>query len=218
MTEDAAIRIDLNSAERVHLYPTPDGARSAANRPTHPTVRTLGSYGPILHPALKAIPPPHAQKELHRNCEMPPCGHTGVALRGWSHSHLSPTDPLIPSILLTGMVPHLLSSTRPLPHSRRCGVYEKSREAVGPLGFRPGRAHVLQTSVKPQHRCFENRTSGNALRSAPSSPIPDRLFRAHPRQSTQNAFSYRFTPLTPRITIPIPTHASRSSAYIHAYI
>jgi hypothetical protein len=22
----------------------------------HPTVRTLGSYGPILHPALKAIP------------------------------------------------------------------------------------------------------------------------------------------------------------------
>jgi hypothetical protein len=65
MTEDAAIRIDLNSAERVHLYPTPDGARSAANRPTHPTVRTLGSYGPILHPALKAIPPPPTRR---RNC------------------------------------------------------------------------------------------------------------------------------------------------------
>jgi hypothetical protein len=56
MTEDAAIRIDQNSVERVHLYPTRDGAQSVANR-THPILRTLGSYGPILHPALKAITP-----------------------------------------------------------------------------------------------------------------------------------------------------------------
>jgi hypothetical protein len=35
-----------NSAERVHLYPTRDG------------VRTLGTYGAILHSALKMTPPP----------------------------------------------------------------------------------------------------------------------------------------------------------------
>jgi hypothetical protein len=59
-----------------------------ANR-AHPTVRPLSSYGPILHPALKNGPP---QKGRHRNYEMPPCGHMGVALRGWSLLHRSPTD------------------------------------------------------------------------------------------------------------------------------
>jgi hypothetical protein len=56
MTKDAAIRIDLNSTEHVHLYPTRDGTRRWSANRAHPTMRTLGSYGPILHPALEAIP------------------------------------------------------------------------------------------------------------------------------------------------------------------
>jgi hypothetical protein len=78
-----------NSAERVHMYPSRNGTRRWPTDRAHPTMQTLGSYGPILHPALKTVPP---QKESHRNYEMPLCGNTGVALRGWSHSHLSPTN------------------------------------------------------------------------------------------------------------------------------
>jgi hypothetical protein len=79
----------INSAECVHLYPSLNGTRPVYGRPSPSYRRTLGSYGPILHPALKAVPP---RKGRHRNCEMLPCGHTGVALRGWSHLHRSPTD------------------------------------------------------------------------------------------------------------------------------
>jgi hypothetical protein len=50
-------------------------------------MRTLGSYGPILHLALKVIPP---RKELHRNYEMLPCGHIGDTL---SEGGLTPTSP-----------------------------------------------------------------------------------------------------------------------------
>jgi hypothetical protein len=52
--------------------------RFTADR-AHTTMRTLGSYGPILHPALKTVSPSE---------ETTP----GVALRGWSHLHRSPTD------------------------------------------------------------------------------------------------------------------------------
>jgi hypothetical protein len=90
MTEDATMAIDRTTLQSVytcsHLEMAPD--RCTADR-AHPTVWTLGSYGPILHPALKNGP---LEKGRHQNCEMPPCGHTGVALRGWSHLHLSPTD------------------------------------------------------------------------------------------------------------------------------
>jgi hypothetical protein len=79
------------------------------------------------------------------------------------------------------------------PRSARWCV-RKSYRQVDPLDFRSGQAHVLHPQLKPRHLCSENRKSGNALRSAPSSPIPDRLFRAHPRQGTQNAFSCRFYP------------------------
>jgi hypothetical protein len=64
-----------------------------------------------MHPALKAIP---LQKELHRNCEMPPCGHTGVALRGWSHSHLSPTDTLYPALRYGSALAELNLALTPL--------------------------------------------------------------------------------------------------------
>jgi hypothetical protein len=120
MTEDATIAIDRTTLQSVYTSTQPGMApgRCTADR-AHPTMRTLGSYGPILHPALKTAP---SQRGQHWNCEMPLCGHTGDALR---ESGLNPTSlPLIPSILLVGMVPHLPSSTRPKPQARRCGVYE----------------------------------------------------------------------------------------------
>jgi hypothetical protein len=88
--EDAAIAIDRTTLQSMYTCTQPGMAPDwcMADR-AHPTVRTLGSYGSILHPALKIVPP---QKGRHWNCEMPPCGHTGVALRGWSHLHRSPTD------------------------------------------------------------------------------------------------------------------------------
>jgi hypothetical protein len=90
MTEDAAIAIDQITLQSVYTCTHPGMAldRCMADG-AHPTGRTLGSYGPILHPALKTVP---LQKGRHGNCEMPPCGHTGVALRGWSHLHRSPTN------------------------------------------------------------------------------------------------------------------------------
>jgi hypothetical protein len=147
---------------------------------------------------------------------MPPCGHTGVTLRGWSHLHRSPTDTPLSILSRYGSaLAELNSALSPL--SARWSV-QKSYRQVDPLGFRPGQAHVLHPQVKPQHPGSENRQSRDTLRSAPLSPIPNRLFRAHPRQSTQNAFSCGFTPLTPRTLFPSQTHASRSSAHIHAYI
>jgi hypothetical protein len=57
MTEEAAIAIDQTTLQTVYTYTHPGIAlgRCMADR-AHPTGRTLGSYGPILHPALKAIP------------------------------------------------------------------------------------------------------------------------------------------------------------------
>jgi hypothetical protein len=91
MTEDAAIRIDRTTLQSVYTCTQPgmEPGRWPTDR-AYPTVRTLGSYGPILHPSLKTTP---LQWGLHRNCEMPSCSHTGVALRGWSHLHLSPLIP-----------------------------------------------------------------------------------------------------------------------------
>jgi hypothetical protein len=95
MTEDVAIAMDRTTLQSVYTYTHPRMApdRCTADR-AHPTRRTLGSFGPILHPTLKAAPP---QRGQHRNCEMLLCGHTGDALRGWSHLHRSPTDTLYPS-------------------------------------------------------------------------------------------------------------------------
>jgi hypothetical protein len=95
MTEDTTIAIDLTTLQSVYTctHPRMAPGRSTADR-VHPTGQTLGSYGPILHPALKTVPPQQGQ---HQNCEMLPCGHTGDALRGWSHLHRSPTDTLYPS-------------------------------------------------------------------------------------------------------------------------
>jgi hypothetical protein len=57
MTEDVIKAIDQTTLQSVytctHSGMTP--VRCTADQ-AHPTGRTLGSYGPILHPALKAIP------------------------------------------------------------------------------------------------------------------------------------------------------------------
>jgi hypothetical protein len=57
MTEDAAIAIDRTTLQSVCTCTHPGMApgRCMADR-AHPTVRILGSYGPILHPALKTPP------------------------------------------------------------------------------------------------------------------------------------------------------------------
>jgi hypothetical protein len=96
MTEDVAIAIDRTTLQSVYTCTLPGMAPGwcTADR-AHPTVRTLGSYCPILHLALKNGPP---QKGRHQNCEMPPCGHTGVALRGWSLLHRSPIDTPLSSL------------------------------------------------------------------------------------------------------------------------
>jgi hypothetical protein len=59
MTEDAAIAIDRTTLQSVYTCTHPEMAldRCTADR-AHRAGRTLGSYGPILHPALKTGPPP----------------------------------------------------------------------------------------------------------------------------------------------------------------
>jgi hypothetical protein len=113
---------------------------------------------------------------------MPLCGHTGVALRGWLTSTSPPLRPRYPPDRYGSVLDELNSALN--PRSVRWCVRRSYRQ-VDPLGFRPRQAHILQTQVKPQHLGSENRHSRDALRSAPLSPIPDRLSRAHPRQSTQ---------------------------------
>jgi hypothetical protein len=57
MTEDAAIAIDQTTLQSMYTYTQPGMAPGpcTADR-AHPTMRTLGSYDPILHPALKTTP------------------------------------------------------------------------------------------------------------------------------------------------------------------
>jgi hypothetical protein len=57
ISEDAAIAIDRTTLQSVYTRNQPGMApdRCTADR-VHPTVRTLDSYGPILHPALKTVP------------------------------------------------------------------------------------------------------------------------------------------------------------------
>jgi hypothetical protein len=58
MIEDVAIAIDRTTLQSVYTCTQPGMApgRCTTDR-VHPTVRTLGIYGLILHPVLKMIPP-----------------------------------------------------------------------------------------------------------------------------------------------------------------
>jgi hypothetical protein len=65
MTEDAAIAIDRTTLQSVYTCTHPGMVPGwcTADR-AHPTGRTLGSYGPILHPALKTPPSEGTTPEL----------------------------------------------------------------------------------------------------------------------------------------------------------
>jgi hypothetical protein len=84
-----------------------------SDEPTEPTlpcelsVVTVPSY---IRPS-KRHP---SQRELHKNCEMPPCGHMGDALRGWYHFDLSPTNTLYPTGRYGSALAELNSGLTPL--------------------------------------------------------------------------------------------------------
>jgi hypothetical protein len=115
--------------------------------------------------------------------------HTGVALRGWSHLHLSPTE-----------TP--LSCWQVWFHTCRAQLGPNSTSAGWCVRKGPGRAHIIQAQVKPQHIGSENCKSGDTLRSVPPSPIPDRLSRAHPCQSTQK-----------RLLLPVLSHSHQEPLF-----
>jgi hypothetical protein len=105
--------------------------------------------------------------------------------------HLSPTDTLYLVGRYGSALAELILAITPCSAG---WCVRKSYRQVDPLGFRPGRAHILQAQLKPQHLGSENCRIRDTLRSAPLFPIPDQLSRAHPRQSAQNAFSCWFYP------------------------
>jgi hypothetical protein len=90
ITEDAAIAIDRTTLQSVYTCTHPGMVpdRCTADR-AHPT----GELSVVTNPScIRPSKLPPTRKGRHRNCEMLPCGYTGVALRGWSHLHRSPTD------------------------------------------------------------------------------------------------------------------------------
>jgi hypothetical protein len=135
--------------------PVPNsGWRLVGSEPTKPTLPcelSVVTVPSCIRPSKRSPP---TQWGLHQNCEMPPCGHTGVALRGWSHSHLSPTDTLYPAGRYGSTLAELNPALTPLSAG---WCVRKSYRQVDPLAFRPRQAHVLLTSIKPQHLCSENR-------------------------------------------------------------
>jgi hypothetical protein len=113
--------------------------------------------------------------------------------------HLSPTDTLYPAGRYGSAIAELNSALAPRP-ARWC--VRKSYRQVDPLGFRLGRAHILLAQVKPQHLGSENHHSRDTLRSAPLSPIADRLFRAHPHQSIKK-----------RLLLPVLSHSRQEQLF-----
>jgi hypothetical protein len=140
MTEDAAIAIDRTTLQSVYTCTQLGMApgQCTAHR-AHPTMWTLGSYGLILHPALKAIPSAKGTAPELWNAPVWPHGrHTD---RRWSHSHLCPIDTVYPASRYGSALAELNSALTPC--SARCCVWKSYRQ-VDPLPFRPGQAHVLQ--------------------------------------------------------------------------
>jgi hypothetical protein len=190
MTEDATIAIDRTTLQSVYTCTQPgmEPGRWPTDR-AHPTVWLLVVTVPSCIRPSKRLP-------LKRNCTGTvkcPRVATRVSIWGWSHSHLSPTD----TPLSSWQVWYRTCRAQLDPNPTLGGVVctKRSSEKVCPLTFRPGRASSCPPNVsktptlvlrKPYKReCTEECTP---------SPISDRLFRAHPRKSTQNAFSYRFYP------------------------
>jgi hypothetical protein len=122
---------------------------------------------------------------------MPPCGHTGDALRGWSHSHLSPTNTLYPAGRYGSALAKLNSALTPFS-MRWCvrkvlwsgwPTWFQTRASSCPPNVSKTPSPVLRKPYKWE--CIEECTLIPDLRSVLSSS---------PRQSTQNASSCRFYP------------------------
>jgi hypothetical protein len=136
--------------------------------------------------------------------------------RRWSHSNISPTHTLYPASRYGSALVELNSTQTPLL-VRWCVRKGPVRRSVHSLSDR-GELMSSKRAVKPQHLCSENRKSRNALRSAPPSPIPDQLFRAHPCKSAQNAFSCQFLPHTRQERLFPSQHMHRKAQCIYALI
>jgi hypothetical protein len=79
MTEDAAIAIDRTTLLSVYTCTQPEW-HPAGVRPAEPILLcelSIVTVPSCIQPSKRSP----SQRELHRNCEMPPCGHTGDALR-----------------------------------------------------------------------------------------------------------------------------------------
>jgi hypothetical protein len=170
MTEDAAIAIDRTTLQSVYTCTHPGMAldRCTVDR-AYPTWRTLGSYGPILHPALKTVPP---QKGRHRNCEMLPCGHTGVALRGWSHLHRSPTD--TPLSFLSRYRSALAELNSALTPRSTGWCVRKSYKQVDPLGWarRDAKQRVVAVAARSSPVWARRHRRGGSARQVVRVPLP----------------------------------------------
>jgi hypothetical protein len=88
---DAAIAIDWTTLQSVYTWTQPGMApgRCTTDR-AHPTVRTLGSYGPILHPVLKTVP---LRRDDTRTVK---CTHVATQESLWEGGLTSTSPPLIP--------------------------------------------------------------------------------------------------------------------------
>jgi hypothetical protein len=177
MTEDVAICIDLNSAERVHLYPTRDGTRQWSANRVHPTVRTLGSYDPILHPAFKGI---HFAKGIAPELlNAPVRPHGRRTKRRWSHSHLFPTDTFYPIGRYGSALTELNMALTPLS-ARWC--VRKVLWSGWPTWFQTEASSCPPSVSKTPTPMLQKPYNRDTVRSTTLSPIPDQLFRAHPAQ------------------------------------
>jgi hypothetical protein len=80
MTEDAAIAIDRQLCRACTPVPIPEWC-STGVRPIEPILPGELSVITVTS-CIRLSKRPPRQWGLHWNCEMPPCGHTGVALKG----------------------------------------------------------------------------------------------------------------------------------------
>jgi hypothetical protein len=144
MTKDVAIAIDQTTLQSVYTCTQPWMAPGRCTTDwAHPTVRTLGSYSPILHPALKTVPPRRDDTGTVK------CPRVATRESLWEGG-LTSTSPLLIPRYPAGRYGSTLAELNSAltPHLTGWCV-RKSYRQVDLLGFRSGWAHILQTQVKP---------------------------------------------------------------------
>jgi hypothetical protein len=154
-------------------------------------------------------------KDHPRTAKMPPCGRTGSAQREGTSPY-----PLTDILYPTGRYGITLARVeRPYPHSVRWCV-RKSRVTDDPLGFKPGRAPILQVITKSPtpvllKQCTRHRhKTGQRPRRRSLSPDPrSGCLELTAAKISQNTFSCRFSPHTPRNYHNNPNTCIASSAY-----